>query len=85
MSIGLYVLFYNSLGDVMKLRIKDLREDNDLTQKEIAKILMCDQSLYSKYERGEREIPLNLLIILADYYNTNLDYLVYRTNNPEII
>lgn len=69
----------------MKLRIKDLREDNDLTQKEIAKILMCDQSLYSKYERGEREIPLNLLIILADYYNTNLDYLVYRTNNPEII
>ena len=85
MSIGLYVLFYNFLGDVMKLRIKDLREDNDLTQTEIAKILMCDQSLYSKYERGEREIPLNLLIMLADYYNTNLDYLVYRTNNPEII
>ena len=70
---------------IMKLRIKDLREDNDLTQKEIAKILMCDQSLYSKYERGEREIPLNLLIILADYYKTNLDYLVYRTNNPNII
>lgn len=85
MSIGLYVLFYNFLGDVMKLRIKDLREDNDLTQKEIAKILMCDQSLYSKYERGEREIPLNLLIMLADYYKTNLDYLVYRTNNPKII
>lgn len=43
----------------MKLRIKDLREDNDLTQKEVAKVLMCDQSLYSKYERGEREIPLS--------------------------
>lgn len=70
---------------IMKLRIKDLREDNDLTQKEIAKILMCDQSLYSKYERGEREIPLNLLIVLADYYKTNLDYLVYRTNNPNLI
>lgn len=70
---------------IMKLRIKDLREDNDLTQKEISKILMCDQSLYSKYERGEREIPLNLLIILADYYKTNLDYLVYRTNNPNLI
>ena len=70
---------------IMKLRIKDLREDNDLTQKEIAKILMCDQSLYSKYERGEREIPLNLLIKLADYYKTNLDYLTYRTNNPELI
>ena len=70
---------------IMKLRIKDLREDNDLTQKEIAKMLMCDQSLYSKYERGEREIPLNLLIKLADYYKTNLDYLTYRTNNPELI
>lgn len=67
----------------MKLRIRDLREDNDLTQKEIAKILLCDQSLYSKYERGEREIPLNLLIILADYYKTSLDYLTYRTDNPK--
>lgn len=67
----------------MKLRIRDLREDNDLTQNEIAKILMCDQSLYSKYERGEREIPLNLLIILADYYKTSLDYLTYRTDNPK--
>ena len=70
---------------IMKLRIKDLREDNDLTQKQVAKILMCDQSLYSKYERGEREIPLNLLIKLADYYDTNLDYLVYRTNKSETI
>ncbi len=69
----------------MKLRIRDLREDNDLTQKEISKILMCDQSLYSKYERGEREIPLNLLIKLADYYKTSLDYLVRRTNNPNLI
>lgn len=65
----------------MKLRIRDLREDHDLTQKEISKIIMCDQSLYSKYERGEREIPLSLLIKLADYYNTSLDYLVYRTGN----
>lgn len=52
----------------MTLKIKDLREDNDLTQAQIAKILMCDQSLYSKYERGEREIPLRFLIILSDYY-----------------
>ena len=65
----------------MKLRIRDLREDNDLTQKEISTILMCDQSLYSKYERGEREIPLSLLIKLADYYNTSLDYLTYRTDS----
>lgn len=68
----------------MKLRIRDLREDNDLTQNDIAKILMCDQSLYSKYERGEREIPLSLLISLADYYKTSLDYLTYRTNNPNL-
>ena len=68
----------------MKLRIKDLREDNDLTQKEVAKVLTCDQSLYSKYERGEREIPLSLLIKLADYYGTSLDYLTYRTDNPNI-
>ncbi len=85
MSIGQYVLFYNPIGDSMRLRIKDLREDKDLTQKQISKILMCDQSLYSKYERGEREIPLSLLIILADFYNTNIDYLVCRTNNPNRI
>ncbi len=68
----------------MKLKIKDLREDNDLTQMQVAKILMCDQSLYSKYERGERDIPLKLLIILSDYYNVSLDYLVGRTNKKEI-
>lgn len=77
-------MYYSIILSVMKmkLRIRDLREDNDLTQKEISKILMCDQSLYSKYERGEREIPLSLLIKLADYYNTSLDYLVCRTDNP---
>lgn len=66
----------------MKLRIRDLREDNDLTQKQVAAILNCDQSLYSKYERGEREIPLSLLIKLADFYKTSLDYLVGRSADP---
>ena len=66
----------------MKLRIRDLREDNDLTQQQISKILLCDQSLYSKYERGERDIPVALLIKLAEYYNTSIDYLVGRTDNP---
>lgn len=64
----------------IKLRIRDLREDNDLTQKQISEYLMCDQSLYSKYERGEREIPLNLLIKLADYYKVSLDYIAGRSN-----
>ena len=68
----------------MTLRIKDLREDNDLTQSQIAKILMCDQSLYSKYERGEREIPLKLLVKLAEHYKVSLDYLVGRTDKKEI-
>ena len=68
---------------IMKLRIRDMREDNDLTQQQISNILLCDQSLYSKYERGEREIPLHLLIKLADYYNTSLDYLVGRIDNKD--
>ncbi len=61
-------------------RMRDMREDNDLTQKKIAEYLMCGQLLYSKYERGEREIPLSLLIKLADYYDVSLDYLVGRTD-----
>ena len=68
----------------MKLRIRDLREDSDLTQQQVAEMLMCDQSLYSKYERGEREIPLRLLIILAEYYGVSLDYLVCRTEKAEV-
>lgn len=64
----------------MRLRIRDLREDNDLTQKQISEYLMCDQSLYSKYERDEREIPLSLIIKLADYYNVSLDYIAGRSD-----
>ena len=63
----------------MKLRIRDLREDNDLKQQQIADYLMCDQSLYSKYERGERELPLMYAAKLADFYNVSVDYLLYRT------
>ena len=61
-----------------------MREDNDLTQNQISKLLLCDQSLYSKYERGEREIPLKILVALADYYKVSVDYLIGRTDNPEI-
>lgn len=63
----------------MKLKIKDLREDNDLSQKEIAKILNISQVAYSYYEIGKRNIPLDLLIKLADYYNVTLDYIVGRS------
>ncbi len=64
----------------MNLRIRDLREDNDLSQKSIADYLMCDQSLYSKYERGEREIPLKLVVKLAVFYKTSVDYIVGLTD-----
>lgn len=66
----------------MRLRIRDIREDNDLTQKQIAEFLMCDQSLYSKYELNKRQIPLHLIVKLADYYGTSVDYLVGRTDDP---
>ncbi len=69
----------------MNLRIRDLREDADLTQQQVAQILLCDQSLYSKYERGERELPLGLAVKLADFYHVSLDYLVGRTNQKESI
>lgn len=65
---------------MMNLRIRDLREDADLTQKQIAETLLCDQSLYSKYERGERVLPLDLAVKLADYYQVSLDYLFGRSN-----
>jgi len=64
---------------MMAFRLRDLREDNDLTQKQVSQYLLCDQSLYSKYERGEREIPLKLIIKLADYYKVSIDYLVGRS------
>lgn len=58
-----------------------MREDRDLTQKQVSQMLMCDQSLYSKYERGERPIPLEIIIKLADFYEVSLDYLVGRTDD----
>lgn len=67
----------------MNLRIRDMREDKDLTQKEISDYLMCDQSLYSKYERNERVIPLEIIEKLANYYKTSIDYLVGRTDIVE--
>ena len=69
---------------IMHLRIRDLREDADLTQTQVAKILLCDQSLYSKYERGERDLPLALAVKLADFYHVSVDYLLGRTDKKEM-
>lgn len=67
----------------MKLRIRDLREDRDLKQRQIAEYLHCDQSLYSKFERGERPLPLDFAVMLAQYYGTSVDYLVGLTDNDK--
>mgnify|MGYP000401744544 FL=1 len=57
-------------------RIKDLREDHDKFQKDIAQLLGISQQYYSEYEKGNRTIPINHLITLAKYYNTSIDYIV---------
>ena len=65
-------------------RLRDMREDADLTQREIAEILGIKQTVYSRYERGFQTIPLEHLVALADYYHVSTDYLLGRTNNPKI-
>lgn len=66
-------------------RIQDLRIDFDLSQKKIGEILHISQRSYSHYETGSRNIPIEMLIRLADYYDTTIDYLVGRTDNKEPI
>ncbi|WP_323406034.1 helix-turn-helix transcriptional regulator [Oscillibacter ruminantium] len=63
-------------------RLRELREDRDLVQKEVAAVLQIDQRVYSNYETGKREIPLHLAIRLAAFYEVSLDYLTGRTNDP---
>lgn len=65
----------------MYKRIRDLREDKDLTQKELAEYLSISRSAYSNYENGIREIPIEIFIAIANYYQTTLDYLTGRTDD----
>lgn len=64
-------------------RLRDLRNDADLTQKELADILGMSQTGYSKYETGENDIPTTILISLSRFYNTSIDYLLGQTNEKE--
>lgn len=80
MSIQQNAVDYNISGDIMFSRIRDLREDADLTQKEMAKILNCSQQVYSNYELGQRDIPTSILIALAEYYNVTTDYILGLTD-----
>ncbi|MDR0914328.1 MAG: helix-turn-helix domain-containing protein [Oscillospiraceae bacterium] len=64
----------------MYKRLRDLREDSDLTQKAVAAVLGMSQTGYSKYETGENDIPTSVLLKLADYYKTSVDYILGRTD-----
>ena len=65
-------------------RIRNLREDKDMTQAEMGKVLSCSQRVYSNYERGDIDIPTATLCRVADFHNVSVDYLLGRTDNPEI-
>lgn len=65
-------------------RLRDLREDRDLTQEQVAKLLQIHQTVYSRYERGMQNIPLEHLLFLADYYDVSTDYILGRTNRSKV-
>ena len=66
-------------------RIRDLREDKDLTQREMGEILLCSQRVYSNYERGELDIPTEVLIKLADFHKVSVDYILNRTDKKDTL
>lgn len=70
-------------GDDMYQKIRDLREDKDLNQTQIARMLGMSQTGYSKYETGENDIPTIILIKLSNYYNVSIDYMLNCTNKPK--
>lgn len=89
MSIEHFVLPYNKIinfsgEDNMKYRFKLMRESELLTQKQVADRLFCSQRTYCYYETEEHDIPTQMLIRLADLYNVSVDYLLCRTDNPNI-
>ena len=65
-------------------RFRNLREDKDLTQTQMGEILFCGQRVYSNYERGDIDIPTPTLIKIADFHNVSVDYLLERTDNPNM-
>ena len=67
----------------MYRRIRDLREDRDLKQRQLAEYLNCSQQVYSNYELGQRDIPTDVLIQLSNFYNVSVDYILGLTNNPK--
>lgn len=87
--IGTKITFYNlykKQGEFFMYfqRLRDLREDSDMNQTQIAEILFTSQTVYSRYERGARTIPVEHLLILADFYGVSTDYILGRTNNKKL-
>ena len=70
------------MGFPYQRRLRDLREDHDKTQQDIADIIGTSQTMYARYERGANELPLRHLLKLADYYGVSADYLLGRSNTP---
>ena len=86
LSILQIAVGYNNFkgGEFMFKRIRELREDNDLTQTQVAKELNCSQQVYSNYEHGQRDIPTDILIKRSKFYKVSTDYILELTNNPNI-
>ena len=85
MRFGIISPKHTHNGDIMMYkRIRDLREDSDLTQKELAKALNCSQQVYSNYELGQRDIPTDILIKLSAFYKVSVDYILGITDDPKI-
>ena len=74
------ILFSHKLWEEKYMRIKDLREDNNLTQEEVARYLHIKQNTYSQYENEQRQLPLSCLIALAKFYETSTDYILGLTD-----
>lgn len=84
-SISRFVIFYNRKkgGGGLNMRLKDMREDRDITQKEIAEFLHIKQNTYSQYETGQRQLPVDTLIKLALFFNTSTDYILELTDEAK--
>lgn len=87
--IGTKITFYKLYKKTRRIfmyfqRLRDLREDSDMNQTQIAEILFTSQTVYSRYERGARTIPVEHLLILADFYGVSTDYILGRTNNKKL-
>ena len=76
MSISHGEILYNIFKGEFAMRLKELREDNDLKQKELAEYLHIKQNTYSQYENGQRQLPIDILIKLAKYYSVSTDYIL---------